>query len=260
MNGYQNEYNFVLEFNNKKVKELNPLLHDLVLSIFYNIDEEDIIKSWCNHYNQKTDIFLKIKDAIKGISIKMGSRNSVHVESIWEFEKFLLDHNIPRDIICKYLEFQYADGTINNSGSKRLSSEEYKKNNQIKIDKINKYFNEPKIVLDAIERFVLRGNNSDYSISAIILGEPNNFLWITKKNILEILYSKINNYCSSPHFSELVCQPMNRCINRNEKYEKYRRYVQIKWYSLFDNIIEQMNNNTMKESGYGDFHANYGRK
>lgn len=250
MNGYNNEYNFVLEFNNKKVKELNPLLHDLVYSIFYDISEESIIKSWRNHYDQKTDIFLKIGDAIKGISIKMGSRNSVHVESIWEFERFLLEHNIPRNIICKYLEFHYADGTINNSGTKRLSSEEYKKNNQIKIDEINKYFNTPEIVSDVIDRFVLKGNNSEYPISAIILGEPNKFLWLNKNDIIEILNSKSDKYCSSPHFSEFVCQPMNRCLNHNEKYEKYRKYVQIKWYSLFDNIIEQMNNNAMKKSGY----------
>ena len=250
MNGYQNEYSFVLEFNNKKVKELNPLLHDLVYSIFYDISEEDIIKSWRNHYDQKTDILLKIGDAIKGISIKMGSRNSVHVESIWEFERFLLEHGIPRNVICKYLEFHYADGTINNSGSRRLSTKEYKKNNQNKIDKINEYFNNPEIISDAIDRFVLKGNNCDYSISAIILGEPNNFLWITKNDIIEILNSKTCKYCSSPHFSELICQPMNRCLNYNEKYEKFRRYIQIKWCSLFDNIIEQMNKNVIKKSGY----------
>ena len=158
--------------------------------------------------------------------------------------------NIPRNVICKYLEFHYADGTLNNSGSRRLSTEEYKISNQAKINKINEYFNNPKIIMDAIERFVLKGNNSDYPISAIILGEPSNFLWITKDDIVKILKSKNNKYCSSPHFSELVCQPMNRCLNYNEKYEKYRKYVQIKWYSLFDNIIEQMNNNTMKKSGY----------
>ena len=250
MNGYNNEYNFVLEFNNKKIKELNPILQDLIYSIFSNIKENDLIKSWRNHYDQKTDIFLKIGNAIKGISIKFGSRNSVHVESIWEFEKFLLKHNIPRSIICKYLDFHYADGTINNSGIKRLTTEEYKKINQNKIDKINEYFNTPEIIFDAIERFVLKGNNSEYPINAIILGDPNNFIWLTKNDIIEILNSNINKHCSSPHFSELVCQPMNRCINHNIKYEKYRRYVQIKWYSLFDNIIEQMNNNAMKKSGY----------
>ena len=256
MNGYQNEYDFVLIFNNKKVKELNPLLHDLVFSIFNNISEEDIIKSWKNHYDQKTDVFLKIGNAIKGISIKMGSRNSVHVELIQEFEKFLINQKIPKDIIQKYLDFHYADGSINNSGKERLSTEEYKQNNQAKIDLINIYFNNIETIYNAIERFVLKGKNSNYSIDAIILGTPDNFLWITKNDIIEILKNKSNKYCSSPHFSELVCQPLSRCLNYNEKYERYRKYVQIKWYSLFDNIIEQMNNNAFKKEEV-TFQADY---
>lgn len=250
MNGYNNEYNFVLEFNNKKVGELNLILQELIYAIFYDVNENDIIKSWRNHYDQKTDIFLKIGHAIKGISIKMGSRNSVHVESIWEFKRFLEKYNIPNHIICEYLKFHYADGTLNNTGSKRLSTEDYKKEHQTKIDEINKYFNDPNIVSDAVDRFVLRGNNSEYDISAIILGTPNNFLWLTKNDIKKIINKKCNEYCSSPHFSSLICQPMNRCLNYNEKYEKYRKYVQIKWYSLFDDIVEQMNNNSMKKSGY----------
>ena len=60
MKGYQNEYNFVLEFNNKKVKDLNPLLQNLVYSVFYDITEESLIKCWRNHYDQKSDIFLFI--------------------------------------------------------------------------------------------------------------------------------------------------------------------------------------------------------
>lgn len=249
MNGYNNEYNFVLEFNNKKVGELNPILQELIYTIFYDVNENDVIKSWRNHLDQKTDIFLKIGNAIKGISIKMGSRNSVHVESIWEFKRFLETHKIPNNIICEYLKFHYADGTLNNTGSKRVSTEEYKKSNQTRIDKINKYFNTPEIISDAIDRFVLTGNNSDYPIDAIILGTPDNFLWLARNDIVDFLMNK-NKYCSSPHFSELVCQPMARCLNYNEKYEKFRKYVQIKWYGLFDNIIEQMNNNTMKKSGY----------
>ncbi len=241
MNGYINEYNFVLEFNNKTIKELNPLLQSLVYSIFKNVNENAIIKSWKNHLDQKSDIFIKIGHVIKGISIKMGSKNSVHVESIQEFIIFLKENNIPKNIIDEYLKFHYADGTINNKGKNRLSSEEYKRNNQNSIDMINKYFNNKKIIAAAIDRFILKGNNSNYSIDAIISGTPNDFLWLTRKDIVDVLINK-NNYCSSPHFSELICQPMARCLNYNKKYEKFRNFIQIKWYSLFDNIIEQMNN------------------
>ena len=244
--GFQNEYDFVLAFNNKKVKELNPLLQDVVYSIFYNIREDDLIKSWRNHYDQKTDIFLKIGNAMKGISIKMGSRNSVHVESIDEFVNFLQAHNIPKYIIDEYLKFHYADGTLNNNGKYRLSSEDYKKQNQKKIDEINKYFNNNEIIFDAFNRFVLKGNNSRYSIDGLIYGTPEDFLWITKGDIIDILSKQNNLYCSSPHFSSLVCQPMNRCLNYNKKYEKCREYIQIKWYSLFDDILKQMNDTYIK--------------
>ena len=184
---------------------------------------------------------------MKGVSVKMGSRNSVHVESINEFKQFLLEHSIPENIINDYLKFHYADGTLNNTGKKRLSAEDYKKDHQSSIDEINLYFNNKSIILDAIDRFVLKGNNSEYPINAIILGVPNDFIWLTKNDI-ETVLSENNDYCSTPHFGHLVCQPMARCLNYNKKYEKFRKYVQIKWYSLFDDIIYQMNNNQMKSS------------
>ena len=255
MQGYNNEYNFVLEFNNKKVNELSIMCKELVYSIFNNIKDDDLIKCWRNYYDQKTDVFLKIGKSVKGISIKMGSRNSVHEESISKFKKILIMHNIPKDIIYEYLKFHYADGTINNSGKNRLSALEYKKNNQQQIDNINKYFNNSKIIFDAIDRFVLRGNNSIYSISAIVLGTPDDFLWLTKDDIIKILNKRCNDYCSSPHFSNLVCQSKNRCLNYNKKHERYRNYVQIKWYSLFDNIIEQMNDNIINNKNLDNFQS-----
>ena len=191
---------------------------------------------------------IKIGNAVKGISIKMGSRNSVHIEHINDFIAFLKANNIPINIIDYFLKFHYADGTNNNTGVNRMSAIEYKIINQNEIDIINTYFMKDDLVLKAIDRFVIRGNNSEYDISAIVLGEPNNFVWIKKEDIKKILLSHKKLYCTSPHFSNLVCQPMNRCINYNKKYEKFRNYVQIKWYSLFDDIIEQMNNNIQKTS------------
>ena len=53
MNGFENEYQFAKAINNKKIKEINPLLQELINDIFYNINENDIIKAWGNHYKQK---------------------------------------------------------------------------------------------------------------------------------------------------------------------------------------------------------------
>ena len=241
INGYNNEFNFVLELNNKSIKELPPLFRDLIDSVFPNENEDSIIKCWRNHLPQKSDILVKINKKIRGISIKKGIKNSVHVEPISEFISFLITNNIERDCIIDYLKFHYADGTTNGKGIVRISTDEYKKENQKSIDKINLELNSNEILLKkAIERFILKGTNSTYSIAALIYGEVDDFLFITAEDIVKIIMSKKDTYSSTVHFSTLTVQPKNRCLNHNPLYEKDRFCVQIKWYSIFDDIIENM--------------------
>ena len=242
---------FVLALNNKKVKDLDPMLSDLVHSIFYSIQENDIIKCWRNHYDQKTDILIKIGKAIRGVSIKMGDKNSVHVEHIDKFVEFLENNGVKKENINSYLRYHYADGTVDNSGKNRLSADEYKKLHSREIFNINKDLNSPNLIRKAVERFVVKGNNSHYEIDALIHGTPESFLWISKKEIYEILSNNSNINCGSPHFGYLICQTKGRCLNNNPKYENDRNYVQIKWYSIFDDIIMYRNKKSM--SGMFDF-------
>ena len=44
---------------NKKISELNPMFRDLIDELYPLEKEDSIIKSWRNHYNQKSDIFIK---------------------------------------------------------------------------------------------------------------------------------------------------------------------------------------------------------
>ena len=92
INGYDNEFEFVKYFNGKKINELNPISYDLMKTLFPLENENSIIKCWRNHYKQKSDIMIKINNKMKGISIKKGSRNSVHVEPISEFIHFLIQN------------------------------------------------------------------------------------------------------------------------------------------------------------------------
>ena len=240
INGFDNEFAFVLELNNKTIKELTPLCRDLIETIFPNEFENSIIKCWRNHLKQKTDILIKINNKIKGTSIKKGIKNSVHVEPISQFISFLISNNISQEIVIEYLKFHYADGTTNGKGLKRISTEEYKVKNQDKIDKINMAINNEKLLIKAIDRFILRGNNSFFSISALIYGEVNDFIFITKEDIINIILSKKDKYSSAVHFSVLTVQPKNRCLNYNAKYTKDRFCVQVKWYNIFDDILENM--------------------
>lgn len=239
-NGFDNEYFFVKYFNGKRICDLDPIGQSLILALYPSINLDSIIKCWRNHFPQKTDIFLKINDRMKGISIKKGSRNSVHVDTVTNFVSFLSQSGVPKDIINSYLKYHYADGTVNGKGKKRLSVEEYKEKNQQSIDDINRFFNKERLVKRAVERFVIRGTNSVYQIDALICGKPNDYLWLTRKQIYEIISSNKNVDSTAIHFGQLTVQPKTRCLNYNSKYEKDRYCVQVKWYSLFDDIIEYL--------------------
>ena len=204
ISGSDNEFQFVKYLNNKKISELNPLFRDLIDELFPLEKEDSIIKSWRNHYNQTSDIFIKINGIMKGISIKKGIKNSILVDRISDFIHFLIENKIDREIIIEYLKYQYAYGSTNGKGLKRLSVEEYKKDNQNNIDKINKALNKEKI--------------------------------LNEKDI----------YSTDVHFGPITCQSKNRCLNYNPKYEKDRFCVQLKWYNLFDDILENMNNKVNK--------------
>lgn len=242
MNGYINELYFVNYLNGKKVKNLNIMFLELIENLFKNINKEDIIKSWKNPFSQKTDIFIKINNEIKRISIKSGIKNSIHVEPISEFIHFLIDNKIEKKYIISYLKYHYADGTTNGSGIKRISANEYKKTNQKEIDLLNKRLNNKDLINKVIERFILKGNNDIHLVDALIYGFYNDFIYITKDEIKEIVNNKMNLYSTGVHFGPLSCQPLNRCLNYNPKYEKSRYCIQIKWYSLFDDILEYKNN------------------
>lgn len=245
--GKNNEYKFVEYLNGKSIEELNPMFYSLIKKLYPVELETARIKCWLNHLNQKSDIFIKINGIMRGISIKKGMKNSVHVERISDFVHFLIENKNSREIVMEYLKYHYADGTINGTGEKRLSAEEYKKSNQEIIDRINKELNNDQILSKAIERFIIKGNNSQYYIAAIICGEVDDFIWITREDIRNIILSKKDKYSTAIHFGTMICQPKNRCLNYNSSYEKERFCVQIKWYSLFDDIIENMNNSVVRD-------------
>ena len=242
MNGYLTEHCIINYLNGKKVKNLNIMYLEMIEDLFENIKPEDKIIAWKNPFLQKTDLFIKINNQIKRISVKYGIKNSVHVEPISEFIHFLIENNIEKKYIISYLKYHYADGTTIGSGIKRISGEEYKKKHQKEIDLLNGKLNNKLLITKVIDRFILKGNNDIHSIDAIIYGSYDDFIYITRNEIIEIIFNKMNTYSTGVHFSTLSCQPMNRCLNYNPRYEKKRFCVQIKWYNLFDDFIEYKNN------------------
>lgn len=240
--GHKNEYDFITILNKKKVDELPFTFQELIYYLYPDASSNSFVYCYKNVKEyEKGDICLCIKDEVKYISIKMGKRNSVHCESIEKFVKFLESLNINKKIINQILRFQYADGTLNGSGTYRQSASEYKENNQMSIQIINRALNKKNIVLEAVNRFIIQGTQChSKKIDLLVYGTPNDFLFVTPEEIYNYMQKKIEATSTTIHFSNLTLQPLSRVLNYNEKLEYMRNWIQIKWYNLEDNIIEIM--------------------
>ena len=102
-NGYQNEIDFINYLNNKKFEELNIMMQDVIKSIYPNIKSKDIIKASKYGRYAKTDIVITVRNKKRGISLKCGYKNSIHVEPITKFKKFLVSEDIPNKDTLKML-------------------------------------------------------------------------------------------------------------------------------------------------------------
>lgn len=238
--GYENEEEFASYLNGKTFGRVNPIFQDLLLAIYGRIDFSDTISCFVSYSKRKADIYVKVNGEVRGISIKKGVKNSVHVESLDQFCDFLHENGVSKKIIQEIRYYHYGDGTTDGTGEKRLCTCEYKIGREGILKEINRVLNDRSLLFKAIRRFVLQGNNSMYEISAIIYGVVDDFVYITREEIQYIIMKNRNIVTDSLHFGPLFYQNMARNLNFNPKYEKNRDYVQIKWYHLSDDIIEVM--------------------
>ncbi len=244
--GYQNERDFVSLFHEKYLYELDSNSQLFLKELFGDvIDNEEKIISWNNNMNQKIDIFLKYKNYIKGISIKCGKSNSVHSESIQSFKQYLIELRIPYEIIEKYVSFHY--GYMRNEEdkadySKKLSAEEYKKYYQNEIDDFNHYINKTRIIVDMIDRFIVRGNNSKYDVDALICGTIHDYVWIMKYDLYDLILSNKRLDYTSPHVACMTIGPKKRNLDGTSSNAKDRYLICVRWNFIRELILDYRNN------------------
>lgn len=239
--GIQNEYDFIDLFNDKFLYELDEKSQLFLKDIFEdNIDSEDKIIAWKNKMFQKTDIFIKYKNYTKKVSLKCGNNNSVHQEAIQDFKRYLEKLEIPYKIIDYYMCYHYGymrDENGRNDYSRTLSSDEYKELYQNDIDTFNKAINKTRIIIDMIDRFIIYGKNCDFAIDALVCGTTDDYVWIKRDNLYDLILSKKSYEHTSPHIACLTIGPKSRNLAKKEEYKKERYIVTIRWSYIKESII-----------------------
>lgn len=239
--GYQNEKDFVVLFNNKYLYELDENSQKFLKDIYDNkIDDTEPFKCWKNKMVQKADIFIKYKNIIKNISLKCGNGNSIHHEQIQEFERYLWNIGLSNETIQKYIGYHYGyvkDECGYNDYSHQLSSDEYKKLYQKELNEFNLAINKTRIIVDMVDRFVIKGRNSDYDIDALICGKVDNYVWIKKYDLYDLILSKRCLEYTSPHIACLTIGPKKRCLNGKTDNIKDKYQICVRWNFIMEDII-----------------------
>jgi len=239
MNGYKNEYEFINYLNNKQFKDVHVIFQDLLTSLFPNISDDDFIIAKKYGKYAKADMVIEVNGIKKGISIKCGEKNSVHVEKIDKFVMFLIKNDYKH--IEEILRYLYSDGTTNNTRTYRTSVTEYQKDHIEEINNINSSFDDIELKRKLLYRFLINADvNYTVKVDAFIYGTVDNFMWCTTEDVLNFLENK-NISSNSLHVGSLYVQQWNKNLCYNPKYEYCREYIQVKWYSMFDDLISIMN-------------------
>ena len=244
INGFQNENIFISNINGKPYKIQNLILQDLLKELFPKIKDDDIVYAYKYGKYAKTDMVLEVNGKKKGISIKKGIKNSVHLEHV---NKFLNKYwYLPGKFKKEFLKYIYADGTVNNTGIERLNAKDYIEKNYEQVLYIKEKLNNMKLKL-LIRFLIITDINYKIPVDAFIHGAYDDFIWATTKEVIEhLMDTELDLKSNGLSVSNLYIQSWNKNIIRNPKYEYCRHYFQVKWYNMFDDIIKIMNKRVEK--------------
>ena len=98
-----------------------------------------------------------------------------------------------------------------------------------------------RIIIDMIDRFIVRGRNSDYNIDALIHGIVGDYVWLLKDDIYDLILSKRSMEFTSPHVACMTIGPKKRNLERKPENAKDRYVVCIRWNFIRENIIDFKN-------------------
>ena len=268
--GFTNEELIVNEINCKKINELNTNLKRFIKDICkdnnIDIDNDMTILSRIEKNNKlKQDLYIIIKDKEFGISVKMGTGNSVHQEKIEEFIKWIYNNsknNITDEVLDCFRFFIWADGSIDGKANKiiledgtikdRFGSKDFKKIYPKKRELLQETIN--KNEREILNRVIFEGKYGS-KVDYVYHGTKNSGAWISKDEIIDynIENSKSRDIKNKSALSagRLTIQAWNVSLKGNT--ENKRGEIQFKYSSMEEDFNElYLEKNINKGTFQGD--------
>ena len=95
------------------------------------------------------------------------------------------------------------------------------------------------------DRFIIRGRNSDYDIDALVCGTVDDYVWIKKYDLYDLILSKKSVNFTSPHIACMTIGPKKRNLDGTSNNTKERYIVCVRWNYIKETIINFKNNNSL---------------
>ena len=93
-----------------------------------------------------------------------------------------------------------------------------------------------------VDIFIIRGRYSDYDIDALVCEKNDDYVWIMKDDIYDLVLSNRCLNFSSPYIACMTIGPKKRNLDENSKNVRERYIVCVRCNFIRDNIINFKNN------------------
>lgn len=242
--GFRNEEKIAHYLDGKHISELNDHWRQIVCFMFNVEDDyEGQLSAHTIPKKNKPDIFVELcgKNR-KTISIKEGSGNSVHQESIQTFMEFLEEYHLSDDVKKYIYYFLYKDGTTNNTGEIRLNAKDFYKQHPEIIQELHTVFNSSPLKKDLVERFLFTGKDKTATPADFLYhGTVENGFIASREEVIDKLLNIEEESNGAIKISCLTLQTWNANLERKEPYENRRHVLQIKFGSC-KKILQEIRN------------------
>ena len=240
------EKNIVNSYDNKIFKELNDFQKSIIKTLFDNVTNYDRIEAGSLSEMYKPDIYLKIGNTIKYVSIKSGRSDSIHFEGIKSFILYLRNKGVSLKTQKIILLFHYGDGTFDGSGGRRYEFNKIIEKMGDLLDEANAELDKKELITDLMYRFVFRGFREDEPCTDLIyFGDDNYGEYATRENIIKYVINKRYIHIKTLHVGPMTIQPYLRDVLRVSKHPEKREQIQVKWHYLLTDI-QYVNNKLNK--------------
>ena len=232
-------------YNEKYFKELNPFQKEILLKMYPQIQEKDLIKCKGYYFSKaKPDIQFIVNDEIKYVSIKSGRSDGMHIEEIKTFILFLRSLGVSIKTQKILLLYHYGDGTLNGTGKTRMLHNEIAFKYKELIEYATEELKTPEIIIPCLNRFMFTGTNlKRKSVDFIYFGDETYGILCSKNDLTNFVISRNYSHLKTMHIGPMTIQPYLRDVNRVSEHEYKRDMVQIKWHYLLTDLQKA---NTMK--------------